>query len=305
MMRIPGGAFLIGSDSHYPEEAPARRVRVDPFLIDPTPVTNRAFATFVAATGHRTTAETPPDPRAYPGADPARLVPGSLVFTPPPGPVTLDDPSAWWAFVPGASWRHPLGPGSSLDGLDDHPVVHVSFDDARAYARWAGKSVPREAEWEFAARGGLEGAAFAWGDSLAPDGRPLANYWQGRFPHENTLDDGYLRTSPVGAYPPNGYGLHDMIGNVWEWTADWFGPHLLPDKTKGGCCVPANPRGGMRADSIVDEDGVRIPRKVLKGGSHLCAEGYCQRYRPAARYPQPIDTTTSHVGFRCVRRSGD
>ena len=229
---------------------------------------------------------------------------GSLVFTPPKHPVDLRDCAAWWNFKFGANWREPYGPRSSISGLDSHPVVHIAYRDAEAYARWAGKELPTEAEWEFAARGGLEGAEFAWGNELAPDGRPMANTWQGAFPHENRAEDGYERTSPVTAFPPNGYGLHDMIGNVWEWTSDWYAPKHAADAPKA-CCIPENPRGG-REDESHDprQPGITIPRKVLKGGSHLCAPNYCRRYRPAARHPQPIDTSTSHVGFRCVIRKG-
>jgi formylglycine-generating enzyme required for sulfatase activity len=301
MIPIPGGSFAMGSERFYPEEAPVRRVRVDPFLIDATPVTNAQFAQFVEATGHVTFAEIAPDPQDYPGMDPALAQPGSLVFEMTAGPVDLSRVE-WWDFRIGADWRQPLGPGSSIEGLEDHPVVHVAHRDAEAYAAWAGKALPTEAEWEFAARGGLDGADYAWGNELAPDGAMLANYWQGLFPFANQLADGFLRTSPVGTYPANGYGLHDMIGNVWEWTADWFAQPRAERKPRGSCCVPANPRGGTRGGSIDHAAPAPVPRKVLKGGSHLCAPNYCQRYRPAARYAQPIDTTTGHVGFRCVRR---
>lgn len=301
MMFVPGGIFAMGSESFYPEEAPVRRVSVDPFWLDATPVTNAQFAKFVAETGYVTFAEIAPDPRTYPGMLPELAKPGSLVFAPKPGPVDLDQAS-WWHYGIGASWRAPLGPGSTIEGLDDHPVVHIAFSDAEAYAHWASKELPTEAEWEFAARGGLGGAEYAWGDELAPDGRMLANYWQGNFPYENTREDGYLRTSPVTNYPANAYGLHDMIGNIWEWTQDWFSPRLANRKARGSCCIPANPRGGSRGGSIDKRDPSRIPRKVLKGGSHLCAENYCRRYRPAARYAQPVDTTTCHIGFRCIAR---
>jgi len=303
MAFVPGGAFAMGSEAFYPEEAPVRRVRVDPFWIDETPVTNGQFRAFVEATGHVTFAEIAPDPRDYPGILPGMDRAGSLVFDPPLRPVDLQS-LAWWSFRFGADWRHPLGEGSSLDGLDDHPVVHVSHGDAQAYAIWAGKQLPSEAEFEFAARGGLEGAEYAWGDELAPDGAMLANYWQGPFPHGNSLEDGWLRTSPVRSYPANGYGLYDMIGNVWEWTEDWFSQPKAERKKAGHCCIPANPRGGTRGGSM-DKKGASpmTPRKVLKGGSHLCAAAYCKRYRPAARYAQPIDTTTGHVGFRCVVRA--
>lgn len=300
MIWIPGGAFRMGSNRHYVEEAPAHRVIVDGFWMDAAPVTNRQFAVFVEATGHVTMAERKPDPKDYPGALPHMQRAGSLVFNPTPHPVSLEDWSQWWSFKFGADWRHPLGPGSSIRGLDDHPVVHVAYPDALAYARWTGKSLPTEAQWEYAARGGLEGAEFAWGDELTPGGRHMANIWQGAFPFENTAEDGYERTSPVGSYPPNGYGLFDMIGNVWEWTCDWYEPKH-PDEAPKACCTPRNPRGGREERSYDPlQPSVRIPRKVLKGGSHLCAPSYCRRYRPAARHPEPIDTSTSHVGFRCV-----
>ncbi|MFM1885401.1 MAG: hypothetical protein RL026_558 [Pseudomonadota bacterium] len=302
MRHIPGGTFTMGSEKYYPEEAPRRRVRVDPFWLDETPVTNREFAKFVADTGYQTFAETPPDPQDYPGLLPHLAKAGSLVFFPTSGPVDLRDFSQWWAFTLGADWRHPTGPGSTLAGLEDHPVVHVVHADALAYATWAGKSLPTEAEWEFAARGGLEGCEFAWGDALAPDDRMLANFWQGNFPYENHATDGWERTSPVRSYEPNGYGLYDMIGNVWEWTDDWY---VQPaGKRPGSCCVAENPRGGSEYASMdPGSPDLRIGRKVIKGGSHLCAPNYCQRYRPAARHPQPLDTSTSHVGFRCVVRA--
>lgn len=297
---ISGGTFRMGSDRHYSEEAPAHQVRVDAFWIDVTPVTNRQFREFVTATGHITYAEIPPDPKEYPGALPHMLQPGSLVFIPPKHAVDLRHWGAWWAFTFGAHWRAPYGPGSSIDGLDDHPVVHVSYSDAVAYARWSGKELPTEAEWEFAARGGLDGAEFAWGDELTPDGRWMANTWQGDFPHENLAADGHERTSPVMSFPANGYGLYDMIGNVWEWTSDWYSSQHRANASKP-CCIPRNPRGGRQQDSY-DEcaPDIKIPRKVLKGGSFLCAPNYCCRYRPAARHAQPIDTSTCHVGFRCV-----
>ncbi|HEY3352490.1 MAG TPA: formylglycine-generating enzyme family protein [Polyangia bacterium] len=301
MVFIAGGTFRMGADDAYPEERPVHRVTVDGFWIDRYPVTNARFRRFVEATGHVTFAELPPDPADYPGMDPALLTPGSLVFVKPPGPVDLRDVRNWWTFMPGADWRHPQGPGSSLAGREDHPVVHVTYGDAAAFARWAGVKLPTEAEWELAARGGLDGARYAWGDELAPGGRMLANFWQGEFPWQNLLTDGYEGTSPVGAFPPNGYGLHDMIGNVWEWTADWFTPRHPGDAQKA-CCVPRNPRGGDEAASRDPRAPERIPRKVLKGGSHLCAANYCFRYRPAARFPEPIDTSTCHVGFRGVVR---
>jgi formylglycine-generating enzyme required for sulfatase activity len=302
MIRIPGGRFRMGSDRHYPEEAPVHRVTVDGFLIDRTPVTNRQFRDFVRATGHVTFAEKRPDPKDYPGAPPHMLYAGSLVFSPPDHPVDLRDWSQWWTLLKGADWRHPSGSKSSINSLDNHPVVHVAYADALAYARWAGKDLPTEAEWEFAARGGLDGAEFAWGDEFTPDERQMANTWQGAFPFQNTAQDGFERTSPVTAFPPNGYGLYDMIGNVWEWTSDFYVPKHPADAVKA-CCIPENPRGG-REDQSYDpcQPDTPIPRRVLKGGSHLCAPNYCRRYRPAARHPQPVDTSTSHVGFRCVIR---
>jgi formylglycine-generating enzyme required for sulfatase activity len=227
---------------------------------------------------------------------------GSLVFTPPKHAVDLRDWSQWWNFKFGANWRRPYGPRSSISGLDDHPVVHVAYRDAEAYAKWAGKELPTEAEWEFAARGGLDGAEFAWGDAFTPGNRQMANTWQGAFPHENLALDGYERTSLVTAFPPNGYGVHDMIGNVWEWTTDWYSAKHEADTPKT-CCIPQNPRGGPEAGSYdPTQPNIKIPRKVIKGGSHLCAPNYCRRYRPAARHAQPVDTSTSHVGFRCVIR---
>lgn len=292
----------MGSDRHYVEEAPAHRVTVASFLIDRTPVTNGQFRKFVNATSYVTSAEVAPDPRDYPGALPHMLKAGSLVFTPPSHPVDLRDWGQWWKFKFGANWRRPYGPRSSISGLDDHPVVHVAYRDAAAYARWAGKELPSEAEWEYAARGGLDGAEYAWGDALAPDGRHMANTWQGAFPHENLASDGYRRTSPVLAFPPNGHGVFDMIGNVWEWTADWFSSRHVADAAKS-CCIPVHPRGGKESDSYDPRNpSLQIPRKVIKGGSHLCAPNYCRRYRPAARHAQPVDTSTSHVGFRCVIR---
>jgi formylglycine-generating enzyme required for sulfatase activity len=304
MRLIARGAFRMGSDRHYPEEAPVHRVAVEGFLIDRTPVTNRQFKDFVRATGHVTFAEIPPDANNYPGALPHMLYAGSLVFSPPARTVDLGDWSQWWQFMKGADWRHPYGPKSNINVLDNHPVVHVAYSDAFAFARWAGKDLPTEAEWEFAARGGLADAEYAWGEEFAPCGRHMANTWQGEFPHQNLCTDGFERTSPVTAFPPNGYGVHDMIGNVWEWTSDWYSQRHEADAQKA-CCIPENPRGG-REDASFDPclPQISIPRKVLKGGSHLCAPNYCRRYRPAARHAESIDTSTSHVGFRCVIREG-
>ena len=302
MAWIKGGGFLMGSDFHYPEEAPAHRVTVDGFFVDPYLVTNRQFAAFVAATGYRTVAERALSPADYPGAAPAMLKPGALVFQKTRGPVDLRDIRNWWRWTPGAYWRHPEGRGSSVAARLDHPVVQVAFEDAEAYARWAGKSLPTEAEWEFAARGGLDGAEFVWGEALTPDGHQMANTWQGEFPWQNLGTDEFERTSPVGAFPANGYGLSDMAGNVWEWTTDWFSSRHPADKPSP-CCVPDNPRGGpIEASCDPAQPQIRIPRKVVKGGSFLCAPNYCRRYRPAARHAQMIDTGMSHIGFRCIRR---
>ena len=305
MVWIAGGTFLMGSDKHYPEERPAHRVSVDGFWIDRTTVTNDRFRKFVEATGHVTFAEIPPNPADYPGALPHMLYAGSLVFVRPPGPVDLRDMRQWWQFISGADWRHPSGPQSSIEGRESHPVVHISFADAEAFAAWEGKALPTEAEWEFAARGGLDGAAYAWGEQFLPDDRHMANTWQGRFPWEQRATDGYEGTSPVDSFPPNGYGLYDMIGNVWEWTTDWYHPKH-PNEVMKACCVPRNPRGAPEAGSYDPcQPEIRIPRKVIKGGSHLCAPNYCRRYRPAARFPEPVDTSTCHLGFRCIVRLED
>ncbi|SDC89442.1 Formylglycine-generating enzyme, required for sulfatase activity, contains SUMF1/FGE domain [Sphingomonas sp. YR710] len=304
MVLIVGGTFAMGSERFYPEEAPARRVTVDSFWIDETPVTNLQFARFVEETGHVTLAEIAPDPKDYPGMTPGMDNPGSLVFRKTHAPVDTGNPGNWWRFEFGADWRHPLGPDSSIDGIEDHPVVHVAYADAEAYARWAGKQLPTEAEFEYAARGGLEDADYAWGDALAPDGRMMANYWQGLFPFANQCLDGWEGTSPVKSFPANGFGLYDMIGNVWEWTQDWWSqPGSTKKKNRDSCCTLSNPRGGTLHNSFDPvQPALRVGRKVLKGGSHLCAENYCRRYRPAARHPETIDTSTTHIGLRCVIR---
>jgi formylglycine-generating enzyme required for sulfatase activity len=296
MRLLARAEFNIGSDCFYPEERPARRACVDKFWIDETPVTNLQFAAFVHATNYQTLAELAPRPDDYPGLTDEMARPGSLVFEAPTAPINLQDPRAWWRFVFGACWRHPLGPDSSIDGLADHPVVHVAYQDALAYATWAGKSLPSEAEWEYAARGGLDSSEFAWGDEFAPNGALLANTWQGEFPVHNELLDGWERTSPVRAFPPNGFGLFDLIGNVWEWTIDRVDTPATSN-TRKRCCSPTDPDYASNPIEMPS-----IARKVLKGGSHLCAPNYCQRYRPAARIPQAVDTSTSHVGFRCVIR---
>ncbi len=302
MIRIHGGAFQMGSNDFYPEERPVRRKEVEDFWIDEHPVTNAEFRRFVQATGYLTVAERPPDPKDYPNADPRLLVPGSLVFRKPPGPVSLHDPRAWWTYLPGACWKYPEGPGSSLAGRDRHPVVHVAYEDAQAYAAWIGKSLPAEVEWEFAARGGLDGATYVWGDEFTPKGRHLANTWQGVFPWQNLKEDGYAGTSPVGSFSPNGYGLYDMAGNVWEWTSDLFTPSHAPESAQS-CCSPPSPQAEPAAGRpIPNPIGDAIPRRVVKGGSHLCAPNYCKRYRPAARQGETADTSTSHIGFRCIAR---
>jgi len=300
LVEIPAGEFRMGSDEHYPEEAPVHRVRVDAFAIDRCQVTNGRFAAFVEATGYVTVAERPLDPAEFPGAPVENLQPGSLVFTMTPGPVDLRHLNQWWTWTPGASWLHPEGARSTLEGRADHPVVHVAFEDADAYATWADLSLPTEAEWELAARGGLEGATYVWGDEPESPGERLANYWHGDFPWR--AEPGSGSTTPVGSYPANAYGLFDMAGNVWEWTGDWYTSQHAEDASKP-CCVPTNPRGGSEAASLDPaQSQFRIPRRVIKGGSFLCADSYCMRYRPAARRPQMVDTGMSHIGFRCVRR---
>jgi len=308
MVWIPGGTFTMGSDAHYPEEDPAHRVPVEGFWIDRSPITNAQFLKFVKATGHRTLAERPADPALYPEALPELLAPASIVFVPPPGPVGQGDPYRWWQYIPGADWRHPEGPGSSIRNRPDHPVVHVAHEDAAAYAAWSGKQLPSEAEWERAAWGGRADAEFAWGAELHPGGRPVANTFQGDFPHHNSLLDGYAGTSPVGAFPANGFGLFDCIGNVWEWTDSWYGDHGLaadggiPAGGSSSCCAAAAEAREASIDPT-SQHGT-LPRKVVKGGSFLCAPSYCRRYRPAARMAQGIDTSTCHMGFRCIVRPG-
>jgi formylglycine-generating enzyme required for sulfatase activity len=339
MVWIPGGTFLMGSSlPDYPEEHPQHAVAVDGFWADATPVTVAQFRRFVRATGYLTVAQRPPDPAQYPGLDPTLLVPGSLVFTPTRGPVDLHDWRAWWRYVPGADWAHPEGPSSTVAGRELHPVTHVSYDDVVAYAHWAGKQLATEAEWEFAARGGLDGSLYAWGDEFSPRGRPMANTWIGEFPWQSLKPVGRQRTSPVRWYPPNGYGLYDVTGNVWEWTSDFYRPshagsvvggvgdtapehvgHAVGDASPApgdsgdSCCGPGSVRAALTADPLVnpriadpegsyDPDepgGAHLPRRVIKGGSHLCAANYCRRYRPAGRQSQQVDTAMSHLGFRC------
>jgi formylglycine-generating enzyme required for sulfatase activity len=307
MVWVPGGEFTMGTDSTgaWPDERPAHRVRVDGFWIDQTEVTNAQFRAFVESTGYVTTAEKPIDADAVlrqlkPGTPrpPAeRLLPGSLVFHMTVGPVDLRDYSRWWTWTPGACWKHPEGPGSSIDGKDEHPVVHVSWDDAVAYAKWAGKRLPTEAEWEFAARGGLDNKPYAWGDDPpGAGGKWQANIWQGDFPWRNTAADGFAGTAPVKSYPPNGYGLYDMAGNAWEWCADWYQLDLYQQRAGTGVIV--NPTGPASPSEAVWPN---VPRRVQKGGSFLCSDEYCSRYRPSARHGGPPDTGMSHVGFRCVK----
>jgi formylglycine-generating enzyme len=316
MIEIPAGSFRMGSADFYPEEAPVRDVEVESFAIDRAPVTVSQFARFVAETEHVTLAERTPDPVAYPGADPSLLRAGSAVFHPTPGPVPLEDPMRWWAYVPGASWRHPWGPGSENSERADHPVTHVAYEDAKAYAEWTGKQLPSEAEWEYAARGGFDGATFAWGEQERPEGELMANHWQGEFPWRNTGAKGWRGTSPVGLFPANGYGLYDITGNVWEWTSDYYSTRAGAEISPSPCCRPpvkprTEPTEGRPVDPRIEtpagsydlgQPDASIPRRVIKGGSHLCAPSYCLRYRPAARQPETIDTSTSHIGFRCIVR---
>jgi len=308
MVWIPGGEFTMGTDSALgrPEEKPAHRVRIDGFWMDQTEVTNAQFGKFVVSTGYVTTAEKPPDldeimrqsPPGTPTPPKEKLVPGSLIFQPTAKPVQdLQDYSQWWHWTPGASWRHPEGPGSNIEVRENHPVVQVSWDDAVAYAKWAGKRLPTEAEWEFAARGGLENKPYVWGDEKpGAGGKWQANIWQGEFPHKNTAVDGFERTAPVGSFAANGFGLCDMSGNVWEWCADWYDRDLY--KTRMGKGAIANPKGPSRN---ADASQGCAPERVQRGGSFLCNDGFCSRYRPSARHGCSPDTGMSHVGFRCVK----
>src|SRR4051794_717101 len=284
MAWIPSGRFRMGCDSFYPEERPLRDVDVEGFWMDERPVTVAQFRRFVKATGYVTVAERPLDPADYPDVDAEALVPGALVFRRSRGPVDLTDFRQWWAYVPGATWNRPEGPTTDTYSRARHPVTQVAHADAEAYAAWAGKALPTEAEWEYAARGGLDGAIYAWGDDPFPGGTAMANFWQGEFPWQNLMVDGYAGTSPAGAFPANGYGLFDMTGNVWEWTCDAFDV-----EAPRSCCAPG-------------PDAGTIPRRVIKGGSHLCAPNYCLRYRPASRQAEAIDTSTGHIGFRCIVR---
>jgi formylglycine-generating enzyme required for sulfatase activity len=296
MVWIPGGTFWMGcADCEMPDALPVHLVTVDGFWMDATPITNAQFAAFVKATGYKTIAERKPDPRDFPGVDPKMLVPGSGVFSPPPNEVNLNDYLQWWRYEPGASWQHPEGKQSTLKGREDHPVVHIAWQDAMAYARWAGKRLPTEAEYEFAARGGLDRNRYAWGNELKPGGKWPANIWQGRFPSRNTTEDGYYSTSPVKAFPPNGFGLYDVGGNVWQWCSDWYQPDYYETLRAG---TARNPQGP--ADSH-DPQEPGIPKRVQKGGSFLCSDQYCVRYLVGSRGKGAIDSGSSNVGFRCVK----
>ena len=306
MIWLPEGEFRMGANNFYPEETPVNTAAVGGFWIDAKPVTESEFAQFIEDTGYITVAEREFIAEDYPGIQMSEFSPGALVFTPTDGPVDLSNPGNWWQFVVGANWRNPIGLDEEVPG--DHPVVQVAFEDVQAYADWCGKDLPTEAEWEYAAKGGREGTIFPWGNELYPDGNIMTNTWEGEFPFSNSGRDGYTRTSPVGSYPQNDYGLFDMIGNVWEWTQDWWTSSHPDDESQSPCCAPdnvrTNPQGGPKEASLdLQMPEITIPRKVLKGGSHLCAANYCLRYRPAARIPQMIDTSASHIGFRCVVRS--
>jgi len=294
MVLVEGGLLRMGSDEFYADERPVHARELGSFWIDPFEVTNEDYIRFVDDTGYVTVAERELDATDFPGVDPAELIPGAMVFTPTPGPVDLRKWRNWWRWQPGAYWREPFGPGSTIADRLRHPVVHVAFEDASAYAAWAGVRLPTEAEHEYAARGGLVGARFAWGEEPFPNGVPQANSWLGHFPYDN---QGVGDSAPVGSYPPNGYGLYDMTGNVWEWTTDYYTPrHLRLSDT------PVDP--GKRENLLAAasaQAGFAIPRRVLKGGSHLCSPEYCLRFRPAARSPQAEDTGMSHIGFRCAR----
>jgi len=298
MVRIPGGTFQMGcADCGMPDALPIHSVTLNEFWMDATPVTNAQFEKFVTATGYVTVAEQKPDPRDLPGVAPEDLVPGSAVFTPPKNPVPLDDISRWWTYVPGANWRHPEGSSSDIRSRMAHPVVHVAYEDAEAYARWAGGRLPTEAEFEYAARGGLQGKRYAWGDELKPGGRYVANIFQGRFPNGNTAEDGYAGTSPVHAFPPNGYGLYDMCGNVWQWTSDWYRPDTYAIQAGTAVLNPSGP------ESSFDPQEPNVRKKVQRGGSYLCSEQYCRRFQVGSRGKGEIRSASSNLSFRLVRSS--
>jgi formylglycine-generating enzyme len=298
MVWIRGGEFQMGSEEgSFGDARPVHKVKVDGFWADRTEVTNAQFSRFVAATRYLTVAERKPDPKDFPGAPPEMLVPGSIVFTPPKEAVELNNNTQWWRFQPGASWRHPEGPASDLRGRENHPVVHIAYEDAVAFAKWAGKRLPTEAEWEFAARGSLDSKRFAWGDEFRPDGKYMANTWQGHFPNRNDGADGFKGTSPVASFAPNAYGLHDVAGNVWEWVADWYRPDYYKQSASSGA-VALNPAGP--ADSH-DPQEPGVPKRVQKGGSFLCSDQYCSRYAAGGRGKGEPSSGTSHVGFRLVK----
>lgn len=292
MVWIAGGEAVLGSQNGD-RDAPLHRVQLSGFWIDATEVTNEQFAAFVAATGYVTDAEKKPSAEDVPGVPEELLVAGSLVFTPPPDAVDLDEFWRWWSFVPGADWRHPKGPDSSLDGLEQHPVVHVSWRDATAYAKWANKRLPTEAEWEFAARGGRDQQRYVWGEEPTPGGAIYANIWQGTFPRENTTDDGYAGTAPVRAFPVNGFGLYGMSGNVWEWCQDWYHPRGYGDVDR----LQVDPTGPANS---YDPQEPGAHKRVMRGGSFLCSDVYCLGYLPGTRMKSTPDTSLCHTGFRCV-----
>jgi len=297
MVWVPGGTFWMGCDDcDMPDAEPAHVVTVDGVWMDRTPVTNAEFAKFVAATGYVTIAERKPDPKDFPGVSADKLVAGCAVFAPSPGQVSLENPYAWWRYVPGANWKNPEGPGSSTKGREDHPAVHIAWDDAAAYAKWAGKRLPTEAEFEFAARGGLDRNRYAWGNDIKPGGKWAANIWQGRFPSQNTNEDGYKSTSPVTAFPPNGFGLYDVGGNVWQWCSDWYRPDYFVEQAAQG--ATRNPQGPPDSN---DPQEPGIPKRVQKSGSFLCSDQYCSRYLVGSRGKGATDSGSSNVGFRCVK----
>jgi formylglycine-generating enzyme len=297
MVWVPGGSFWMGcEDCNMPDAAPVHLTTVDGYWMDTTPVTNAQFEKFVNSTRYVTIAERKPDAKDFPGAPEENLVPGCAVFSPPPGEVSLENPYAWWRYVPGANWKHPEGPGSSIKGREEHPVVHIAWDDAVAYAAWAGKRLPTEAEFEFAARGGLDRKHYAWGDELKPNNQWPANIWQGKFPSVNRNEDGYLATSPTKAFPANGFGLYDMGGNVWQWCSDWYRPEYFQTLAERG--TARNPKG---PEDSFDPQEPGVPKRVQKSGSFLCSDQYCARYFVGSRGKGAVDSGSSNVGFRCVR----
>jgi formylglycine-generating enzyme required for sulfatase activity len=297
MAWVPDGEFWMGSDEPgFTDARPWHRVRLNGFWIDKTEVTNEQFARFVQATGYITVAERKPSVKDFPNAPPENLVAGSVVFSPPNHAVSLDNHYQWWSYAKGADWMHPEGPSSTIKGREKHPVVHIAYDDALAYAKWIGKRLPTEAEFEYAERGGLDRKRFAWGDEYRPDGKFMANTFQGHFPDQNTGEDGYTNTAPVSSFPANGYGLFDMSGNVWEWTSDWYRPDYYKTIAAAGS-VAVNPKGPAEG---FDPSEPGAPKKVQRGGSFLCTDQYCARYIVGGRGKGDPDTGTNHLGFRCV-----